>query len=560
MMKWFKLLSILGINSDLSRAEAKRIRAANVISLVLIVVTFIYAGVFALTGAARMAIFTIPIAMSFCLSIILNKFKCYGISKYLICLTLNCAVYIYSTSFGQMSGIHFWFIPAAQIPFMFFDLKNKRALLVPMITSAIVFLFLWMSDFGFNVLPVVKMTPFAVKIISGVMISFSFTAALSIVYFVVKDYHDISKLHAETVYLNEMNIWALNASSIVAFTDVSGKITHVNDKFCEISGYAVHELIGKTHSIVNSSYHSKGFFKEMWETISSKQVWEGEIQNKTKKGDIYWVQTTIVPMTNVEGKIEHYASIRHDITQRKAAEQASIQSARLASLGEVSGGIAHEINNPLAVIQGKSMQLLKLIRAGKFTEEKGIQQLDKVVSETERIAKIIRGLRSISRDGANDPFVPVEIKTIVTDVQSLCAERFKHHSVELKVEQPHDLSIECRSVQLAQVLSNLLNNSFDAVGSLPEKWVHVEFESTDDRVRISVTDSGKGIPSHISDKLMQPFFTTKEVGKGTGLGLSISRSIIEDHGGKLWLDRVSVNTRFIIELPTLQASRSKEAA
>lgn len=142
----------------------------------------------------------------------------------------------------------------------------------------------------------------------------------------------------------------------------------------------------------------------------------------------------------------------------------------------------------------------------------------------------------------------------------LCAERFRNHSVALEVSSLPEISIECRSVQLAQVLTNLLNNAFDALILLPRKWVRVGVEASDDVIRIAVTDSGTGIPRHIADKLMLPFFTTKEIGKGTGLGLSISKGIIEDHGGKFWLDRASVNTKFIIELPRHQKKENPVAA
>src|SRR5262245_20638120 len=145
---------------------------------------------------------------------------------------------------------------------------------------------------------------------------------------------------------------ALDHAAIVAITDVSGTITYVNEKFSEISGYSNEELIGQDHRIVNSGYHSKAFFRDLWRTIASGRVGHGELRNRAKDGHVYWVDTTIVPFLDDRGKPYQYIAIRADITARKNAEEAIVRQASLAQLGQMAAVVAHEVRNPLAGIKG----------------------------------------------------------------------------------------------------------------------------------------------------------------------------------------------------------------
>jgi C4-dicarboxylate-specific signal transduction histidine kinase len=133
---------------------------------------------------------------------------------------------------------------------------------------------------------------------------------------------------------------------------------------------------------------------------------------------------------------------------------------------------------------------------------------------------------------------------------SFCLSRFKNHGTELLIDEiPENLSIECQSTQISQVLLNLLNNAFDAVQGLDSKSVRITIRDLGDRAEIRVADSGPGIPPEIAKKILEPFFTTKEVGKGTGLGLSISLGIVKSHAGTLILDSTKSHTEFVVTLP-----------
>lgn len=229
-------------------------------------------------------------------------------------------------------------------------------------------------------------------------------------------------------------------------------------------------------------------------------------------------------------------------------------TSKLAALGEMAGGIAHEINNPLAIISGNCNYLRRTIEANKFDPKVIAKRLSDVELTTKRISKIVRGLKTISRDATKEEFTSVKIKDLFDEVIGLCAEKLKHSEVKLLVDLDDpvfDQYIECRQVQISQTLLNLIGNAFDAIEHLDEKWINIECRNIGSKIEFRIIDSGHGIPMDIQEKIFQPFFTTKEVGKGTGLGLSISNSIIINHEGEFYVDNDYPSTCFVIVLPSV---------
>jgi PAS domain S-box-containing protein len=229
-----------------------------------------------------------------------------------------------------------------------------------------------------------------------------------------------------------------------------------------------------------------------------------------------------------------------------------LSASKMSALGEMAGGVAHEINTPLAIIQMRADQILDGLSEEPLDKELFRNALNAIDLTVKRIGKIVYGLRSFARDGSNDPLSPHMVSSIVEDTFSLCREKFSSHGVKLDFIHTKDTLISCRPGEISQVLLNLINNSYDAVQNLPDQWVKVELTEDQTMVRIKVSDSGSGIPMEVQQKMMHPFFTTKEIGKGTGLGLSISRGIMKNHGGSLYIDNSVPNTTFCLELPKMK--------
>tara|TARA_B110001454_G_scaffold213372_1_gene231475 strand:- start:65638 stop:66726 length:1089 start_codon:yes stop_codon:yes gene_type:complete len=345
---------------------------------------------------------------------------------------------------------------------------------------------------------------------------------------------------------------ALNQSAIVSITDTKGKIVFANENFCSISGYSLPELLGKDHRIINSAYHKPEFFKTMWEKLKQGQVWTGEIQNRRKNGELYWVQSTISAIVNEKNEVVNYVAIRFDITQMKKTQVLLEESSRLASLGEMASGIAHEINNPLTIILGRLTIAQKKIERNDppAIVTKELQTIERTVF---RISNIINGLKKLARQGSFDSMEHFDIVQLINESRDLYAQKLAVSDVKFTFDQTEPIYVNAKPLQISQVILNLVNNSVDAIETHQERWIRIEVTKQDDRCLICVVDSGSGIPADIAAKVMNPFFTTKDPGKGTGLGLSLSKKMVEDSQGRFFYDSTKKNTTFTIDLELGQA-------
>ena len=244
-------------------------------------------------------------------------------------------------------------------------------------------------------------------------------------------------------------------------------------------------------------------------------------------------------------------SVREAYDKLRLAQAGLVENSRLASLGEFSAGVAHEINNPLAIIVGCSSILAGSLEKDEVDRELLKRLTDPIERATDRITGIVQGLRLYARDETcadNEPVIPREI---IATALGLCRDRLYRHDIRLEVEDVPAAIIDGKPGQLLQVLSALLTNAYEAVLHQAEesRWIRISFEMRPDALTIALTNGGEKPAKEVESRMMDPFFTTKAYGKGVGLGLSIARGIVLDHGGSLTYDRTGPHTRFLITLP-----------
>lgn len=317
--------------------------------------------------------------------------------------------------------------------------------------------------------------------------------------------------------------YALDQSAIVATTDVTGVITAVNDKFCEISQYSREELLGQDHRIINSGFHDKEFFRDLWTTIARGRVWRGEIRNRAKDGSLYWVDTTIVPFLDAAGKPYQYMAIRYEVTERRAAEARLRQRETLARLGEMSAVVAHEVRNALAGISGALQVVATRLPADR--SERTI--LDDIQERIGSLNLMVRDLLAFSHQQEPTP-IPSSLRAVVNEAAVDVRRDPAMRGVAIAVTG-EDPTVAVDPGQMRRAFVNLLLNAADAMGRRGE--IEVEIAAEGGLSCVTIADRGPGMRPEVLEKMFEPFFTTKA--RGAGLGLPTARRIVEAHEGTL---------------------------
>jgi PAS domain S-box-containing protein len=346
----------------------------------------------------------------------------------------------------------------------------------------------------------------------------------------------------------ERRMFALDQHSIVSVADVYGNILHANDKFSQISQYSREELLGKNHRLLKSGFHSDAFFEEMWQTISQGKVWHGEVKNRKRNGDHYWVSSTIVPFLDASGLPCQYISIRTDITQQKLHQEELERARQAAEAGnraksEFLSRMSHELRTPLNAILGFA-QLLEFDHADQLSlsQRENTEQILKagwhlleLINETLDLSQIEAGKMKIFLENI---LLSEILQQCITLVEPLALSHQIKISDYITSCQPHVVRVD--PLRLKQVLLNLLANAIKY--NKKEGAVTLEcIQLPDSRLRISVTDEGMGIPADQLDQLFQPFNRAGAEAlciEGTGIGLAITKQLVELMGGEIGVTSV----------------------
>jgi len=342
---------------------------------------------------------------------------------------------------------------------------------------------------------------------------------------------------------------ALDEHAIVSITDVAGNITYANDKFCDISGYSREYLLGQNHRIVNSGEHPQEMFTALWSTITNGETWYGEIKNKKKNGEFYWVNATIVPFLDDSGHPFQYVAIRTDITAEKHKENALREATEKAETANVAkseflASMSHEIRTPMAGVLGIADILLE----GELGEEqrKSILQIKGAGQSLVVILNDILDLSKIQAGKLEIEIIDFDLHSLISDSLELLYPRASEKDIALGSKIGPDLPIGLNGdpTRIRQVLVNLLGNAvkFTEQGSVTLSADVVERHGDDVVIRFEIIDTGIGIAEGRRNGLFQEFSqldaSTARKYEGTGLGLAISKRLVDLMGGEIGVESV----------------------
>jgi two-component system sensor histidine kinase TtrS len=351
------------------------------------------------------------------------------------------------------------------------------------------------------------------------------------------------------------------AADAVMITDPNGVIEYVNPAFTRLTGYGPEEVRGKTPALLKSGHHDALFYRRLWDTISRGEVFNEELVSRRKDGTLYWEQKSITPLRDATGNIAHYIATGRDVTeQRRTEEEAQLRreqlahTARVNVIGEMAASVAHEISQPLTAIINYAQGSVRRMRAADIDGHRLLSVFEQITAQAQRAADAILTLRRfVARHRPQR--VQADINSLVKQVVALAAGETRKRGIAIELELSESLPpVSVDDVQIEQVILNLLRNGAEALASAETAARELKVRTAladDGSVEISISDTGPGLPPRLAAKLFEPFFTTKP--DGVGLGLAISRSIIETHGGRIWVtpntDR-GVTFRFTVPVET----------
>lgn len=363
------------------------------------------------------------------------------------------------------------------------------------------------------------------------------------------------QIHTSNKGLTDIKL-TLDAHAIVGITDKNGKLTYVNDKFCNLSGYTRCELIGRGYDILDSGYHDDGFYKEIRKIISAGRIWHGEICDARKDGSLYWVETTIVPFLNKQRTPYQYVGIQTDISERKeavqelreyqehledkVAERTNNLKVANSELESFCYSVSHDLRAPLRSINGFSQALLE--DCAEQLDEQACNYLDRVRASSQRMEELIDDLLNLSKVIRSDMVKSrVSLNRLAARVVTQLREREPERKVDF-ICAPELIVSGDESLLLA-MLENLLGNAWKFTSSSDKASIEFAVVHEESRDVFFIRDNGTGFNEKYMHKMFEPFqrLHSNEDYEGTGIGLATVQRIVRRHGGEVWAESASGN-------------------
>ena len=341
---------------------------------------------------------------------------------------------------------------------------------------------------------------------------------------------------------------------VLSRTDLNGKILKVSSAFCKINGYKNADLVGQTHALLKHPDTSKELISNLWETISSGNVWTGELKNIKKNGEFYWIETSIHPNFDNMGQVISFDAISQDITSKKVIESQQnllIEQSKHAAMGEMISMIAHQWRQPL---QAVSILVQKIPLTKMMGSEISDELIDSVVNDVgvqlQYMSKTIDDFRDFFKPNRKKEVIDISI--ILNKSVDFLGYLLKAKSIKLNIENNIQVDVCVYLNEIVQALINIIKNSCDALNekNIEEKIININTKKDMDYIYITIEDNAGGIPNNVIGKIFEPYFSTKTNKNGTGLGLYMCKTIIEQHSnGIIFVENTDIGAKFTIKLP-----------
>lgn len=354
-------------------------------------------------------------------------------------------------------------------------------------------------------------------------------------------------------------------------TDIEGIIEFVNPAFLRLTGFSREEVMGRSTRMLKSGAHSRAIYEELWETINEGLVWEGELINRRKDGELYHVSTSIAPVLDESGNIRRFIQVCVDVTEKTKLQEMMRQRDKLESLGALASGIAHDFRNILSAIVSQADLVRTLLESSESLKEgsKMRDSLELILSTAHNAGGLVQRLLDFSAPANSLTPNPVSLKHEVTTVTRILGSTIPPTVKLLTQWENIDQWVNAYPFAIQQVLLNLGLNAADAIGDA-EGFIRIEvmpLELSRDHLKVGreglapgryinirVIDNGPGIPDAVRDKIFEPFFSTKARRDRNGLGLAmVARLMAELHGHISYESALGVGTRFEVLLPLVDA-------